>query len=158
MREHKDHVKTTITLKDNTLKLVLTNANHIYVEAEDGWMHRGRRYRFTAHVTFNGKEWEVQPDLGYHAIHCPDATALGRDTMTAAMLLALNTVVIGREWFENLRAKAEATECNNGILRADEKIAEMEKQLETMKAQRQELLVAEASAEAGHFAPFYIKG
>lgn len=157
MREIKDHVKTSITLKENVLKLVLTSANHIYVEATDGWLYRGRRYHYTAHVIFDGKAWIPQPDLGSSAVYCPDGTSAGQRIMTEAMLLALNTVVNDREWFTNLRAKAEEHNANNEIERAERLIADLEVQLAALKAKKTSLELTESLAQMGTFPKAYVK-
>ena len=157
MREIKDHVKTSITLKENVLKLVLTNANHIYVEAEDGWLYRARRYRLAVHAIFDGTAWILQPDLGSAAVFCPGSTDAGQRTMTEAMLLSLNTVVNDREWFTKLRAQAEEVNANNEIERAERQIKELEEKLFFLKSKVNSLELIESLAQMGTFPKTYVR-
>ena len=155
MREFKEYIQTHIPLKDATLRLTVTNANHIYVEAQDGWPHRGRRYHYTAHVIFDGEKWVPQPDMGSSAVYCPDSTSAGERTMTASVLEQLNAALLGDAGFTKLRAQAQAVEANNGIYRAEERIRDLRDQLLLLESCVTDLEMVEENAKQGSFSKAY---
>ena len=158
MREFKEYIRTDIALKESSLRLTVTNANHIYVEAQDGWPHRGRRYHYTAHVVFDGEKWVLQPDMGSSAVYCPESTSAGERTMTASVLEQLNMALLGDEGFAKLRAAAQEVEANNEIHRAEVRIKDLREQLILLESQVAFLQMVEDEAKRGSFPKAYKQG
>lgn len=155
MREHLGSVVTTITVSDqNTLRLTLTEANHIYIEAIEGWNYRGVRRAYTAHSIFDGRDWVVQPGVESYA---PELSSKGKDIVDAKVLSALNAAVLRVPWFDGLRWEAEAVRANNDIVRLEESITRLEKELLEALSLRKASELAESNAKLGTIPPFYTK-
>ena len=158
MREFKEYIRTDIALKESSLRLTVTNANHIYVEAQDGWPHRGRRYHYTAHVIFDGEKWVLQPDMGSSAVYCPESTSAGERAMTASVLAQLNAALLGDADFTKLRAQAQEVEANNEIHRAEVRIRNLRDQLLLLESCVTDLEMVEENAKQGSFPKAYKQG
>ena len=158
MRDYQDHVKTTLTLKDNTLRVILTEANHALVEAVDGWLYRGARVYYSIHVIFDGKAWVRQSFSG--AVHCPETSDKGEKIVTQAVLDGLNAAVTGdnrllTDWFNKLRQEAEAHNTNNDLMRVEKEMAELEARLAALRLKAETLQRREAAALQGNVPAAY---
>ena len=154
MRERLYHIFTTLTVSDqNTLRVTLTEANHVYIEAICGWTYRRIKHAYTAHGIFDGRDWVLQPGMGSYA---PTLAYKGKGIVDAQVFSAFNASVRRVPWFEKLRQQAQAICANNNLASLEEKIACQEKELKRLRVLYADNELIETAAKLGTVPPAYI--
>lgn len=159
MRTYIESIKVTREIAGNTLTLTFTSGTHVHVTVANFAGNGGNRFTLKDGKSYycTGHVWRKDDGTwGYREsndFHCPDTPSTSHSPRSAygfirqAFLDAVTSVVNSSDGAEILR-RAELRDVNDGIRRAEEKRAELVKQLAEVDAELASLLSHENATKA----------
>ena len=117
MRQHQDHIVTTINWGKCPIRFTITQANHMCVQTEE-WVYRGSRTKVSAHLVFKGMVWEMQ------ICHMPSLSRKGEQIVLKGLLEFVNNVTQTPD-FKELRRQAHLHTLNNEIIKQELELVDL---------------------------------